>query len=118
MYIFMVKSKRNTRTKIHHRERRRQAYDLILIPPKTAYLEYRGDVMRLGNPVGIRTSGFLFLGLTFLAILTGIMIPMPEGKTVVANSRPVLLIDPGHGGADGGASSEEGLLESEANLKI
>lgn len=31
---------------------------------------------------------------------------------------PVLIIDAGHGGADGGASSADGVLEAEINLKI
>ena len=31
---------------------------------------------------------------------------------------PILIIDPGHGGADGGASSESGALESVINLEI
>ena len=33
-------------------------------------------------------------------------------------SRPVLIIDPGHGGEDGGAVSPSGILESDINLDI
>ena len=58
------------------------------------------------------------LVLTALGILAGCLLPMPEGETAMADSRPVLIIDPGHGGADGGASSADGLLESEINLAI
>jgi len=32
--------------------------------------------------------------------------------------RPVIILDAGHGGEDGGASSADGLLESEINLQI
>ena len=39
-------------------------------------------------------------------------------RTAAAAADPVLVIDPGHGGADGGASSAEGLLESEVNWDI
>jgi N-acetylmuramoyl-L-alanine amidase len=34
------------------------------------------------------------------------------------NERPVLIIDPGHGGADGGAVAPDGTLESDINLDI
>lgn len=33
-------------------------------------------------------------------------------------SAPVIIIDPGHGGVDGGAVSENGIIEKEINLKI
>ena len=32
--------------------------------------------------------------------------------------RPVIVIDPGHGGMDGGASSVDGTLEKDINLEI
>ena len=35
-----------------------------------------------------------------------------------AGSRPVIVIDPGHGGMDGGASSQDGTLEKDINLQI
>ena len=42
--------------------------------------------------------------------------------TVPANSKPVsestIIIDPGHGGFDGGAGADDGTLEKDINLKI
>lgn len=43
----------------------------------------------------------------------------PERKPVLAElSRPVLVIDPGHGGIDGGAIAYNGVKESDLNLSI
>lgn len=36
----------------------------------------------------------------------------------VTKERPFLLIDPGHGGQDGGASTDDGALEDDINLSI
>ena len=43
---------------------------------------------------------------------------MPAVTPAGAETRPMLIIDPGHGGADGGASAQNGLLESDVNLAI
>ena len=47
---------------------------------------------------------------------------MPPEKTTEASAQPspssILVIDPGHGGADGGAVGVNGLVESEINLQI
>ena len=34
------------------------------------------------------------------------------------SSQPVILIDPGHGGMDGGAEAADGTLEKDINLSI
>jgi len=41
-----------------------------------------------------------------------------EAQPVFSRELPVLIIDAGHGGADGGTSSADGLLESKINLEI
>ena len=44
---------------------------------------------------------------------------LPERKPALAElKRPVLLIDPGHGGFDGGAIAYNGVKESDLNLSI
>lgn len=56
-----------------------------------------------------------------LIILSFFVLPSPESAETVSSSaerESVLLIDAGHGGEDGGASSADGLLESEVNLEI
>ena len=34
------------------------------------------------------------------------------------NTRPVIIVDAGHGGFDGGAVADDGTLEKDINLKI
>ena len=41
-----------------------------------------------------------------------------EAAAESTDGRPVIVIDPGHGGMDGGASSQEGTLEKDINLQI
>lgn len=43
---------------------------------------------------------------------------LDEKIAVMSQQQPVLIIDAGHGGADGGASTAEGVLESSINLEI
>jgi N-acetylmuramoyl-L-alanine amidase len=56
--------------------------------------------------------------LILVAVLT--MVPFSDlVQTGAAQvERPVLIIDPGHGGADGGAVAPDGTLESDINLDI
>ncbi len=42
----------------------------------------------------------------------------PSAKRVVRREVPLIVIDPGHGGKDNGATSRHGLLEKDVNLKI
>ena len=39
-------------------------------------------------------------------------------SSAVAESAPVIVIDPGHGGEDPGASSDNGILEKDVNLEL
>lgn len=59
-----------------------------------------------------------FLGVMFVAMLKiGESVPASY-HVVQTNSRPMLIIDPGHGGEDGGAVGADGTVESEINLAI
>lgn len=63
------------------------------------------------------------LGATLLAIMIGIIAyDMPTAKTLNYWSLPlsgkVIALDAGHGGADGGAVSREGLIEKDINLAV
>ncbi len=70
----------------------------------------------------------LTMGLSFVLVfcmLAHTFIPSISVETLTelisetANaSVPCVLIDPGHGGADGGASSDSGILEKDINLQI
>ena len=57
---------------------------------------------------------FLFLFLSFNVISL-------VSQETVSNSKeylPIIILDAGHGGEDGGASSDDGILEKDINLKI
>ncbi len=41
---------------------------------------------------------------------------VPGGSQIQASSRPLILIDPGHGGVDGGATTAQGTREKEITL--
>lgn len=66
------------------------------------------------------------LGLFYTLIIAGVLIVAHWGSrtvTVIAENQPIprntcIVIDPGHGGEDGGAVSCTGVLESTYNLEI
>lgn len=61
-----------------------------------------------------------WLPLVFVvALAIGLMAAETIGvQEAVSTAEPVLIIDPGHGGADGGAVAADGTLESDINLDI
>ncbi|WP_138204954.1 N-acetylmuramoyl-L-alanine amidase CwlD [Haloimpatiens lingqiaonensis] len=64
----------------------------------------------------ISTIGVILLG-AFLIVLTNVQF----GKTLIVNKglqKKSILIDPGHGGIDGGAVSKNGTVEKHINLNI
>lgn len=66
----------------------------------------------------------LFAALTVILIAFVLMaytnIKLTDSKSVYSNgnNKKVILLDPGHGGFDAGASSNSGIQEKEINLKI
>ena len=57
--------------------------------------------------------------MVILAAALVCMLPWSHGNVpAMAQAAPVLIIDAGHGGADGGASTAGGTLESDVNLAI
>lgn len=65
--------------------------------------------------ISIVLSFFLLIN-CFISALTFVPDSTPASSTV--NSKPVVVIDAGHGGEDGGATSQNGLLEKDVNLHI
>ncbi|MCI8610873.1 MAG: hypothetical protein HFE66_02990 [Clostridiales bacterium] len=70
-------------------------------------------------------SGFVSMSLVFLivaALFGGLRGLLYRNQSTIAADAPedavLLVIDPGHGGEDGGCSSSDGLLEKELNLSI
>lgn len=70
-------------------------------------------------PEGWKKRGWF---LALLAVLSGLLIPLPHwgGTETVFTRLPeqTLILDPGHGGEDGGAVSVSGMPESGINLSI
>lgn len=68
-----------------------------------------------------RRIGVLFCIVGFLTILSAIslyILKPSEESTVTVPVTHILIIDPGHGGEDGGAVASDGTLEADLNLAI
>ena len=69
-------------------------------------------------PPGFRRF-LLALGALALAfLLAGAFSPSGLIRSLIAETGPVVVVDPGHGGVDGGTSDQEGTLEKDINLAI
>lgn len=60
----------------------------------------------------------IILTLTFLAAQWGSRIVTVFSESILPERKHIIVIDPGHGGIDGGATSCTGKLESSFNLEI
>ena len=69
---------------------------------------------------GNKTALIVAVILLAAAIIVGLLVPdaQPTAKTDAAAGDYTLIIDPGHGGIDGGALSADGTKESDINLAI
>lgn len=77
-------------------------------------LHQKAEPFRRQRILAVLSAVFLLIGSLCFARWM-----LPERKPVLAElQRPVLLIDPGHGGFDGGAIAYNGVKESELNLSI
>ena len=62
--------------------------------------------------------------LTLLLLFVGFAVILWQGSAINASKNllleqgPVLVIDPGHGGMDGGAVASDGTVESQINLAV
>ena len=69
----------------------------------------------------IHWAKLLFWLLAAAAVLTAVVTSLADRRVVAANTSGevhTLVIDPGHGGFDGGAISDDGTKESDLNLSI
>ena len=71
----------------------------------------------------LRQTRGIYLGmfLTACILLAATLLFRPAARSVFspsAHARPVVVIDAGHGGPDGGAVSNDGIIESRLNLEI
>ena len=69
-----------------------------------------------------RRIGVLFCIVGILTIISALSVfvfePASEEASASIQNDPVLMIDPGHGGEDGGAVAADGTLEAELNLAV
>lgn len=89
------------------------------ICPRLWYCE-RGEVGISENKIYIP---LLYISTLLFCLITGIILVCQRDVPVVsvapnADLTPLLIIDPGHGGADGGAVAADGTTESGINLSI
>ncbi len=87
----------------------------VLYPFALSYIIWGDNVEKL--KVYFYYSAALICVFLFGALLYASVNDEPEVLTVSANSEPVVVIDAGHGGEDGGASAN-GMLEKDINLSI
>ena len=66
----------------------------------------------------VAASGIFFAAIISLTVFTVNLLPEAAKETISAAHRPVLVIDAGHGGIDGGAIGADGSKESDINLAI
>ncbi len=70
---------------------------------------------RMKNGLSFAVTFILFFSLTVMLSFVGVF---SDSVTVTAEALPVIIIDPGHGGEDGGTQSSDGTLEKKINLEI
>ena len=61
---------------------------------------------------------FGLLTLVLIALFSANVAVQHANKNIRTNVLPTIILDPGHGGEDGGAQSKTGVLEKDLNLKI
>ena len=69
------------------------------------------------------TKKHLWIVVTAMVLIAALVISVPseaekQTGSVGVNERPIIIIDPGHGGVDGGAVGVGGTVEKDINLQI
>ena len=67
---------------------------------------------------GFSVICMLIVSITYFAGEKLAFSPQEEGASAGAKSKITVIIDAGHGGRDGGASTESGVLEKDLNLSV
>lgn len=73
---------------------------------------------RISFLFGFSVICMLIVSVTYFAGERVAMAGREEGEPVSAKDKITVIIDPGHGGRDGGASAASGALEKELNLAV
>lgn len=70
------------------------------------------------SSLSIFLISYLIICISFVGIITRYNNSSTVSKVVDVDDFPVIIIDPGHGGNDGGAVSRNGVLEKTINMNI
>ena len=70
------------------------------------------------KPYKLILLAVLTAAMVFSGVLSATRMLESREAAALAEQRPVIVIDAGHGGEDGGATSVSGVLESQLNLEI
>ncbi|MBQ3136045.1 MAG: N-acetylmuramoyl-L-alanine amidase [Clostridia bacterium] len=70
---------------------------------------------RMKNALSFTVTLVLFFSLAVMLNFSDVLF---DSVSVTAENLPVIIIDPGHGGEDGGTQSSDGTLEKQINLEI
>ena len=71
---------------------------------------------RMKNALSVMITFILFVSMTVMICFVGKL--ADSSVSASAEKLPVIIIDPGHGGEDGGTQSADGTLEKHINLDI
>ncbi len=69
----------------------------------------------LKNALSFAVTFILFFSLTVMLNFSGVF---SDSVSVTADNLPLIIVDPGHGGEDGGTQSSDGTAEKKINLEI
>ena len=82
---------------------------------------FTGDVMKKGLYLILNQKHFIYIFFSlffFVVIAVGYAAEKTVSASATAASNPIIVIDAGHGGEDGGTQSASGILEKDINLSI
>lgn len=75
-------------------------------------------VIYMNKKIFLAVTSFLFVTLMAFLFIKCKMVSQITSKTPINQGNPVIIIDAGHGGLDGGAVGRNGVEEKEINLSI
>ena len=65
-----------------------------------------------------RVCSLFCFAVVFFALFAGKIVHFNATNAIASAMERVIILDPGHGGVDGGATSAKGLIEKDVNLSI
>jgi N-acetylmuramoyl-L-alanine amidase len=98
------------------RKKEDSSFSIFILKCLSIYLKGRYTVMNLWKKIKSRLVLVVILAATLL--IYNIVPVLAMGLNNDTNNKKIILIDPGHGGYDGGAEGKSGIKEKDINLSI